>query len=278
MSKDLHALGRSSTSTRRPSVAFCTDDRNPLDIAEEGHLDYMIRTLIALGRAAASRLSRRELVGGERLRPARPRPDRAGPARRHRAGRRSRRTARCSTVIAAGRVVDDVAVRRRAGRSRRSGSISVKARAGDGGRFPRSGAGTVDAGDRRRARPHRHRAACASIVPARDGDERWPIRRSDIAKVAVVERHGKNGNIGRAFVTGFGTEARRHRLLGRPRQPQHLRRRRGRRRHGGGGQPADRACRAASSVADGGKVRGRAGAAARRPDEPRAVRGGARTA
>ena len=28
----------------RPSCAFCTDDRNPLDIAEEGHLDYMIRT------------------------------------------------------------------------------------------------------------------------------------------------------------------------------------------------------------------------------------------
>jgi adenine deaminase len=29
---------------------LCTDDRNPLEIAEEGHLDYMIRTLIALGR------------------------------------------------------------------------------------------------------------------------------------------------------------------------------------------------------------------------------------
>jgi len=27
---------------------------------------------------------------------------------------------------------------------------------------------------------------------------------NDIAKVAVVERHGKNGNIGKAFVTGFG--------------------------------------------------------------------------
>ncbi|MCY1459410.1 Adenine deaminase [compost metagenome] len=31
-------------------VALCTDDRNPLDIAEEGHLDSSIRRLIAMGR------------------------------------------------------------------------------------------------------------------------------------------------------------------------------------------------------------------------------------
>ena len=31
-------------------VALCTDDRNPLDIAEEGHLDSSIRRLIAKGR------------------------------------------------------------------------------------------------------------------------------------------------------------------------------------------------------------------------------------
>ncbi len=27
---------------------------------------------------------------------------------------------------------------------------------------------------------------------------------ADVIKVAVIERHGKNGNIGRSFVTGFG--------------------------------------------------------------------------
>ena len=31
-------------------VALCTDDRNPLDIAKEGHLDSSIRRLIAKGR------------------------------------------------------------------------------------------------------------------------------------------------------------------------------------------------------------------------------------
>jgi adenine deaminase len=30
-------------------MCLCTDDRNPLDIAEEGHLDHMIRRLIELG-------------------------------------------------------------------------------------------------------------------------------------------------------------------------------------------------------------------------------------
>ena len=37
------------TERNSPFIAFCTDDRNPLDIAEEGHLDFLIRTAISLG-------------------------------------------------------------------------------------------------------------------------------------------------------------------------------------------------------------------------------------
>ena len=59
VSKDLHALAPIITERNSPFVALCTDDRNPLDIAEEGHLDFLIRTAIKLGRAAARRLSRR---------------------------------------------------------------------------------------------------------------------------------------------------------------------------------------------------------------------------
>ena len=47
--KDLHALAPMITERNSPFIAFCTDDRNPLDIAEEGHLDFIIRTAIALG-------------------------------------------------------------------------------------------------------------------------------------------------------------------------------------------------------------------------------------
>jgi adenine deaminase len=49
VSKDLHALIPIITERNSPFIALCTDDRNPLDIAEEGHLDFMIRTAIAGG-------------------------------------------------------------------------------------------------------------------------------------------------------------------------------------------------------------------------------------
>jgi len=49
VSKDLHALAPLLTERFAPYLCLCTDDRNPLDIAEHGHLDYMIRTAIALG-------------------------------------------------------------------------------------------------------------------------------------------------------------------------------------------------------------------------------------
>jgi adenine deaminase len=49
VSKDMHALAPLLTPLTAPYMCLCTDDRNPLDIAEHGHLDHMIRTLIALG-------------------------------------------------------------------------------------------------------------------------------------------------------------------------------------------------------------------------------------
>src|SRR5690606_24681298 len=49
VSKDLNALAPVLTDVTSAYMCLCTDDRNPLDIAEHGHLDYMIRTLIAKG-------------------------------------------------------------------------------------------------------------------------------------------------------------------------------------------------------------------------------------
>ena len=50
VSKDLNALAEILDENTSSFVALCTDDRNPLDIAEEGHLDSLIRRLIAKGR------------------------------------------------------------------------------------------------------------------------------------------------------------------------------------------------------------------------------------
>ena len=83
------------------------------------------------------------------------------------------------------------------------GLDSVKARDGHRGRLPRAGDG--------------RRLPVIGVAPGRIITERRDARSAvartapsavDLGatslKVAVVERHGKNGNIGRGFVTGFG--------------------------------------------------------------------------
>ncbi|MCL4155066.1 UNVERIFIED_CONTAM: hypothetical protein GTU68_006494, partial [Idotea baltica] len=49
VSKDLDALLPLLDERTASYMCFCTDDRNPLDIGEHGHLDYIIRTAIARG-------------------------------------------------------------------------------------------------------------------------------------------------------------------------------------------------------------------------------------
>src|ERR1700723_2416372 len=54
VSKDLEALCPLINEFASPFLGFCTDDRNPLDIHEEGHLDYLVRRAIALGAPVAA--------------------------------------------------------------------------------------------------------------------------------------------------------------------------------------------------------------------------------
>lgn len=49
VAKDLRTLAPLLTLATSTSVGFCTDDRNPLDIAHEGHIDYLIRGAIECG-------------------------------------------------------------------------------------------------------------------------------------------------------------------------------------------------------------------------------------
>ncbi|MGZ3686916.1 MAG: adenine deaminase [Bdellovibrionota bacterium] len=49
VAKDLDALAPLLTLATSTSLGFCTDDRNPLDIATEGHLDHLIRGAIKKG-------------------------------------------------------------------------------------------------------------------------------------------------------------------------------------------------------------------------------------
>jgi adenine deaminase len=46
VAKDLDALAPLLNLATSTSIGFCTDDRNPLDIAHEGHLDWLVRSAI----------------------------------------------------------------------------------------------------------------------------------------------------------------------------------------------------------------------------------------
>lgn len=49
VAKDLHALAPLLTLATSTSVGFCTDDRNPLDISTQGHVDHLVRGAIKYG-------------------------------------------------------------------------------------------------------------------------------------------------------------------------------------------------------------------------------------
>lgn len=49
VAKDLEALAPLLSLATSTSVGFCTDDRNPLDVQTEGHVDHLIRGAIRLG-------------------------------------------------------------------------------------------------------------------------------------------------------------------------------------------------------------------------------------
>jgi adenine deaminase len=200
VSKDLHALIPIITERNSPFIALCTDDRNPLDIAEEGHLDFMIRTAISHGapplavyRAAsisaakAFRLQDRGLV--------------APGWRADLAIIDNLEECRVQTVISAGRVVEDsLFAARKPVKPVGFGSVKAKPVTaialevkGDGRDVHVIGVepGKIITQHLRRKLPSKNDLVQCDLE-------------QDVIKVAVVERHGVNGNIGAGFVHGFG--------------------------------------------------------------------------
>jgi len=200
VSKDLHALIPIITERHSPFIAFCTDDRNPLDIAEEGHLDFMIRTAIAAGapplavyRAASISAARAFGLAGRGL---------VAPGwRADLAILDDLEDCRVSRVIAAGRPVEDALF---AGRPAVApvGRDSVTARPVTARDLAARGSGpstpVIGVLPGRIITERRHFS-----LPFAGGERSADIEQ-DVIKVAVIERHGKNGNIGVGFVHGFG--------------------------------------------------------------------------
>jgi adenine deaminase len=200
VSKDLHALIPIITERNSPFIALCTDDRNPLDIAEEGHLDFMIRTAIAGGapplaayRAASISAARAFGLG-----------DRGLVAPGWRADivlLGELESCDVKHVIAAGRLVTPALFAQRrqvpaVGRgSVRAPAVTAADFAASGGAADRPVIGVT---------PGKIITQHLTLpLPEKNGAISIDLAQ-DVIKVAVIERHGVNGNIAVGFVKGFG--------------------------------------------------------------------------
>lgn len=200
VSKDLSALSSIISIETAPYLAFCTDDRNPLDIAEEGHLDFIIRSAIKMGAPslAVYRMATLSAATAFGLR------DRGIIA----PGRRADivllddlNDCRVNRVISAGRLVDaNLFATRRAVTP--VGLNSMKARKTGAGDFAARASGPT--GPVIGVIPGKIITNHLRLtLPYRDGLRSIDLSQ-DAVKVAVIARHGVNDNIGVGFVHGFG--------------------------------------------------------------------------
>ncbi len=198
--KDLDSLAPIVTPDTSSFVALCTDDRNPLDIAEEGHLDSMIRRLIAKGIRPldAYRVASWSAANAFGLK------DRGVIAPGKRADivlLKDFEDCQVETAICGGVVANDAAFAAR----------TVVAPVGlDSVNVSGITAGSFEI-------PARNSEAdVIGIIPGQvitehlkcmlpvDGGQTVMDFDQDVIKVAVVERHKGTGNIGKGFVKGFG--------------------------------------------------------------------------
>jgi len=192
VARNLDTLMPLLTIENSPFLAFCTDDRNPLDLQEDGYIDSMIAHTIAAGvpplvayRVASLSAARGLCLQDRGLIAPGMRADIALLSDLH--------SCTVKQVLVNGVPADEIHYH--------DGSMPI----------PDSFRNTV------KCRPLTEddfRFPCKGEVPVigvQDGNIvtdflRMPADTEDILPIAVIERHGKNGNIGKGFVHGFGLQ------------------------------------------------------------------------
>jgi adenine deaminase len=199
IAKDVAALAPLLTEWTWPSLSFCTDDRNPLEIVEEGHLDFAIRKAIGRGvpplvayRAASFGAARAfGLFDRGQIAP----------------GRRADvvllddlESCAVGQVVCGGVVADDVRTRGAPPAAVGHGSVKLAPVAPEAFAVRAGGPSGPVIGAIENSLMTEH---LTLALPYREG-VRLPDPAQGVHKLCVLERHGRSGTIGRGFVKGFG--------------------------------------------------------------------------
>jgi adenine deaminase len=200
VTRNVAALAPLLTEMTWPRIAFCTDDRKPVDIIAEGHIDHAMRAAIdagapvlpvyrsaSLAAATAFRLHDRGLIAPGRRADIVLLDDLPGVA--------------VSGVVAAGRVVEADLFEERS-HPAPVGYGSVRLDPVEAGSF--AIAAPVGEMDVIGVVPLSVITEHRRMIPPVEAGQVVADPEQSLHLVAVLERHGRNGNIGRGLVHGFG--------------------------------------------------------------------------
>jgi adenine deaminase len=201
--KDCKTLSPAITPETSALTAFCTDDRNPLDIFEEGHLDHLIRTAISSGVPIlhAYRTASLSAANAFSLR------DRGLIAPGKRADivlLNDLESCNVNSVLSAGRLVSELDFSTRPAPAPIGlDSMKISGVTPDDFITPANGPTGPVIG----IIPGKIVTEFLTLTLPYHDNQKHPDIANDVLKLAVIGRHGKNRNIGRAFVKGFGFKA-----------------------------------------------------------------------
>ena len=200
VSKDLKSLSPLINERFSPFIAFCTDDRNPLDIIEKGHIDHIIRSAIKYGadilsvyRASSYSAARSFNLNDIGL---------IAPGyKANLAILDSLEKCNAETVICNGKIITNDLFKK-IKNLKPIGIKSVKAKKTSVLDFKYEiKSKTIDVIE---IIPGKIITNHLKLKIANKNEISFPDIKKDIAKISVIERHGKNNNISNAFVRGFG--------------------------------------------------------------------------
>ena len=206
--KDMAALQPLITTQLSPFLGFCTDDRNPLEIAREGHINHLIRTAIRLGSAPKDvyRIASWSAAQGFGLHRNSPKGQARGLiAPGYKADivlLNNVETCDIDTVIKNGKVVTEETFKKRAPvapigynsikiREIAPVDFKVEANSYEG---PQDVIGLI---------AHQIMTEHLQLHLPQEKGYLVPDPANNVLKISVIERHGKNGNIAVGFVKGF---------------------------------------------------------------------------